>query len=609
MKTYEFEITKNPLKDRNDVVKSLVQMLEPCMDKFVMGNTGLFNYNGSTTYCDRVGLFEGWSRLLWGIGPLLAGGYKWSGLSVYKEGLSNGTDPSSPYYWGDVHDFDQRIVEMAAISLAVMLNKKELWDGYSKAEQDRIYKWLDMVNGRSFSENNWKFFRILVNLLFEQVGRPVNEERLENDLALIESFYIDDGWYRDAVPFDNYNPFAIQFYSMIYYYFRKDKDKERCKRYEERVKLFAKQHIHYLTEDGLFVPYGRSLTYRFAVVSFYSACAFAGIEVLPWGVMKGIILRNLRWWFKQPIFDREGMLTVGYRYPDLTIADQYNSPGSPYWAFKTYLMLALPADHPFWTSKEEELPKLPDVKCLKVPRIIFSRTKEDVVLLNGGQYPEYQMNHAADKYAKFAYSAKFGFSCSISNYGFEKTGCDSMLYVGTGDGYWRQRRKCESVEMCEDYSKTVWKPYDDTEICTYLIPAGCFHIRIHIITSQRDLLTKEGGFGLARYKDFDLELPVNAKSKAKSDVSLIFPWGFSYIADPSNEREASYIMPAPNLNNMASCVLVPVLSGEIKKGKKNYHICVTGASPNTGYMDKIPAVHYDVTSGILTIDGKKLELK
>ena len=37
--------------------------------------------------------------------------------------------------------------------------------------------------------------------------------------------------------------------------------------------------------------------------------------------------------------------------------------------------------------------------------------------------------------------------------------------------------------------------------------------------SDRDLLTKEGGFAIARYKDFDPELPIFAESKGISDIS------------------------------------------------------------------------------------------
>ena len=58
-------------------------------------------------------------------------------------------------------------------------------------------------------------------------------------------------------------------------------------------------------------------------------------------MIKGIVLRHLRWWLKQPIFDRDGILSVGYSYPNLAMAEDYNAPGSPYWGLKTLLVLAL----------------------------------------------------------------------------------------------------------------------------------------------------------------------------------------------------------------------------------------------------------------------------
>ena len=68
---------------------------------------------------------------------------------------------------------------------------------------------------------------------------------------------------------------------------------------------------------GEALPYGRSLTYRFAQVSFWCALAFANVEVFPWGVIKGIINRHFRWWFSKPIFDSEGKLTLGIPIPIL----------------------------------------------------------------------------------------------------------------------------------------------------------------------------------------------------------------------------------------------------------------------------------------------------
>ena len=93
------------------------------------------------------------------------------------------------------------------------------------------------------------------------------------------------------------------------------------------------------------------MTYRFACAGYFAALAFADEEALPWGEIKGYYLRHLRWWARHPIVDRSGVLTVGYGYANLFMSENYNSAGSPYWALKAFLPLALPKIHPFWTLK------------------------------------------------------------------------------------------------------------------------------------------------------------------------------------------------------------------------------------------------------------------
>jgi hypothetical protein len=67
---------------------------------------------------------------------------------------------------------------------------------------------------------------------------------------------------------------------------------------------------------GAAIPFGRSLTYRFAFAGFWSAAAFTEL-VLPaplnnWGVVKGILLRHFRWWTdKHDMFNVDGTLTIG----------------------------------------------------------------------------------------------------------------------------------------------------------------------------------------------------------------------------------------------------------------------------------------------------------
>ena len=611
MKVYELPITKLTLASRNSVASSLLELLKPCKEVLIHQGSGLFIGNESAQYPPRSALLEGWSRLLWGLVPLHCGGFFWDGEELHRKGLLEGTDPTSDFYWGDVSDYDQRMVEMAAIALALMLTPDSYWVSLLEAQQDRLINWLAQINTHEMPHNNWMFFRVLVNLAFEKLERKeFNPEQMEKDLCELEGMYENDGWYHDKVPFDNYNPLAMQYYALIYYTMRKDKDPKRCNRFANRARLFAQQHIHYFTSTGEFVPYGRSLTYRFAVVSFYSACAFANIEVLPWGVLKGIILRNLRWWFKQPIFDRDGFLTVGYRYPSRTMAEQYNAPGSPYWALKAYLILALKDNHPFWSSKELPLPLLEKNKMLRVPGTIMQRTEDDdVVMLNAGQYPEYHMLQVAEKYAKFSYSAHYTFSSAASYYEFEACGCDSMLYFSDDGFMWRPRREMEVMHGGEDYLCSVWKPYPDVQVTTYLIPSGEFHIRMHEIHAGRKVFTKEGGFAIERYQGMELETKPDLQYKNNSSLQIILPWDVSYIEDPLKKRTASPIQPLPNLSLSAATTIVPVLSSSLVQGTSEVYITCVGAWRNKEKAYPIPpTIDWNATSRVLTIGEKRIPL-
>jgi hypothetical protein len=406
-----------------------------------------------------------------------------------------------------------------------------------------------------------------------RVGRPYDSERLEGSLAAIEGLYREEGWYIDETNYDYYNPFAFHFYGLVYAALMRDEDPLRSAVFRERARAFALSYLPWFGSDGSCLPYGRSLTYRFAASSFFSACAFAGEEVLPWGWIKGIVLRNLRYWLGKPIFDHEGLLTIGYGYPNLIMAEQYNAPGSPYWALKSYLVLALPESHPFWAAEEEALPSLPPVSRNAPAAILNCRSgegkDEEVFALAAGQYPCYEAVQAAAKYAKFAYSNSFGFCVSHGSFGLSKTGCDSMLMLSEGDGYWRERRHTSDRFSCADFVRSAWSPWPDVGIVTWLLPFGLWHLRVHAIVSDRALDTAEGGFSLP---DANAPEPTIGPGILEEEGAILasFPRAAGGIADLSPgapRRRAELHKPEPNLNVLFPRVLVPLLRGRIGKGR------------------------------------------
>jgi hypothetical protein len=335
--------------------------------------------------------------------------------------------------------------------------------------------------------------------------------------------------------------------------------------------------------------------------------------------MKGLLLRNLRWWFSRPILDNGGILSVGYGYPNLVMADRYNSPGSPYWGMKAFLVLALGEDHPFWRAKEQPLPELPRITEERIPGLIVSHTPEDVQLLVPGRYPGYDMAHGAAKYGKFVYSARFGFSVSHSSYNIEMTGCDSTLLLSDdpapellpaserdapgkdrpretplplhGDfprdfspelflkgRYWRERRQVRDIRSGPNWTAGVWQPWEDVSVTTVLLSLGEWHIRVHRIETPRPLLAVEGGFSLPRYHGLEEALPVRNAASAEGEALVSFDWGASRIAarEPDTRRRGALIIPSPNLNIMYPSGVIPVLEGVLSPGLTVWAAAVRG---------------------------------
>ena len=565
------EYKSRPLKTRQDLAE-LAEMMISCAVKQLSPNKAWLNAGESSAkYPHKTAWIEGFLRPLFGLVPLSAGGTKTGLWKDYLEGIKNGTDPDNPEYWGDLDGKDQKIVEMTTLGLALAMAPEQIWDPLNEAEKRNLEAWLLKINDAPLAANNWLFFHVMVNLGLKHVGARYSPEIMEEALERIENSWIGDGWYSDGPTLqrDYYVPFAMHFYGLIYAKLMGEEDPERAVKYKERAADFAKDFICWFSVEGDALPYGRSLTYRFAMCAFWSALAFADVEVYSWGVVKGIVLRNLRWWMKQPIFDKDGLLTIGYRYPNLKMAEFYNAPGSPAWAMKAFLALALPEDHPFWTAEEEALPELPAVTVEKHPFMILMRGENGrhIQALASGQYARFEPSFMAAKYEKFAYSNVFGFSVPGGEYGLDQGAFDSMLALSEeGDNLYRARRQCEMVKVTDRGIYSRWKPWRDVTVHTWLVPCGSWHVRVHRIVSARDLDGGEGAYAV-NCDSFEGEERKDAVIVGKDAARAFYPWGSTGIVNLEGSREGTMILAHPNTNLMASRTKIPTLTGRIGKGE------------------------------------------
>jgi hypothetical protein len=601
----DLPIQKNPLQSREDLAAAVKQIVQPLQPYYSKGKAKLELGITGTSYSADIAGLEGFSRVLWGLVPMLAGGDRSEIWELCLQGIKNGTNPAHEEYWGEITDFDQRAVEMAAFGYALFLAPDRIWNPLNDQEKENLFTWLNQINQIHVYDCNWLFFPVIVNLGFKAVGLPYDREKVRKNLDRIDEFYLEEGWYADGVDAhcDYYGPFAIHFYSLLYAKLMEKEDPERAKKYKDRAATFAKEFIYWFASDGSALPYGRSLAYRFSQSAFWSALVYAGVEPFPLGEMKGLILRNLRWWFQQPIFDANGLLTIGYCYPNLVMAENYNAPGSPYWSLKTFLILALPEEHPFWQAEEKQLPALKEKIVQKSPRFILCRQEElgHTLAFNAGYKHTNEHSHAAAKYEKFVYSNVFGFSVQKAEWGLSQGAFDSMLAVSEGDNIYRGKRTCVDYTVSENVVYTKWKPFNDVEIKTWLVAGAPWHIRIHCIETSRNLDYAEGGFALG--------LENNASKGQKAEVMLNkqqsfarLPWGASGIQSIYGNGQPELVYPNANTNLMNPRTVIPTVKGSLKRGTHWLVTAVFGEPDNEEVLknwDIVP--HVELADHVITI--------
>lgn len=570
-------LSENPLRTRADVERALIQILEPVKGRFTQGNAGLHLGDFAAHYGEASAHMEAFSRMLWGLAPLWSQGGGGEYFPLFRQGLVNGTDPAHPAYWGPVQDCDQKIVEMAAIALTLMLCGKDM--EFSPSEARNLHRWLSGVEGRVLPQNNWLFFRVLVEAAFRKMGWPWNGSQLEEDLARLDGWYLGEGWYCDGEPsqVDYYVPFGMHYYGLIYARFMEAEDPARARRFRERAARFARDYLYWFEDGGRAIPFGRSLTYRFGQCAFFSALAFAGVEALPWGVLKSRVLGNLRDWFAQPIFSSGGLLTVGYGYPNLCMSESYNAPGSPYWALKAFLCLALPESHPFWQA-EEQVPGLEPLRPLPRARMLIARSGGQVQLFPAGQSCVNQLGQVGPKYEKLVYSSRFGFSVSRGN-SLEEGAFDSCLAVsGAGEDHWRTQRGFDAYEIAGDRTWRRFSPMPGVEVEVTVTPAFPSHRREYRIRTDRPVDVLDGGFAIPaeeegrRYSEDMVEWEEHG-------VAARFPWGVSAIRCEEGGGRPLLVAPWPNTNVLSPLTRIPSIRWSLGPGTHRLVTWVTGDIP------------------------------
>ncbi|MCF0091348.1 DUF2264 domain-containing protein [Micromonospora sp. MH99] len=305
----------------------------------------------------------------------------------YAAGIAAGTDPSSPDRWVRLDEHPQAKVEAASIALVLDLTRPWIWDRMPSRVHERVVDYLrPAVGDDTYPQINWVWFRLVVQTFLRSVGGPHSLDEMAADLSTHDGFARRDGWMSDGPhrAYDHYVGWALHLYPTLWARMAGAADLAEQRRDRDLASLdrFLSDAVALVGADGSPLIQGRSLIYRFAAAAPFWVGAIAGVPSVSLGQLRGAATRIVRHFVANGAPDERGLLTTGWHRSWPRLAQSYSGPGSPYWASKGLLGIALPAEHPVWTAPEEPLPveERDTVRAVRAPGWLVSGTRADGIV-------------------------------------------------------------------------------------------------------------------------------------------------------------------------------------------------------------------------------------
>ena len=452
---------------------------------------------------DRICGLEGFARMsvAWGAwlglptnpSVLRSRGRQVDVTELVARGLLDGADPTGPWWWGEMRDRDQRIVEAAEMATGLWLGRDRLVPALGSSGLDRILDWLGLVEGRDVYPDNWILFPSFVATVQRGFGRHVPDTWIDRGLDEMIARYRGDGWYADGPgnAFDQYTGWAVHWHLLLWSRIDGDRRPRLRALIERRARTYLAGIVPQFAADGSRPLYGRSLGYRFAAVAPFALAELLRLRAMPPGLARrissGTIARHLDDGALDPAtgWFRRG---VGGERPD--VCERYMSAGASAWAAHAFVALGLGDDAPFWTAVEAALPveRADGLTALRGPGFLLGRRKRtgETWLVNavGGHPDDIPGHDYTPYYGKFVYRSHFPFTvrtasgrpgtdATVSFTSRDRTDGRTITEAGAAGPGWTWSRYSVGTGPRRHRATTVVLPWRDVEVrLTGVRPGG-----------------------------------------------------------------------------------------------------------------------------------------
>ena len=310
----------------------------------------------------------------------------------------------------------QQTVETCALVICLWVSREQIWDTYTKAEKDTIAAFLDSYAHANTVPQNWRLFNMLDMAFLHMEGYPIQKEKMMDHAQAILNYYAGDGWYRDGHSFDYYSCWAFNVYAPIWnLWYGYENAPYIAKKFEENSNKLMETYGDFFDRDGWTNMWGRSNIYRNAATSAFDGNLLLRDSRVNPGRARRISSGSLMQFLGREDFLYKGVPTLGFYGQFSPLVQGYSCAESPFWLGKAFLCLHLPADHPFWTEREnngtwdELTEKEVKVTTLDGPALCFSdhAANGETILRTGKVLKNTDDVHGMWNYSKLAFNTKY----------------------------------------------------------------------------------------------------------------------------------------------------------------------------------------------------------
>lgn len=434
-------------------------------------------------------------------------GYEGSISEPFRRGMIHALDPASPHHWGPPARGEHA---GSVFVFGAQFSPRFFWEPFTPAQKAHILDYLgELAAARSYDNNHYYFHLTPVPFL-ETHGRKADRAHHTAMLERLFNWYRGDGWFIDGsnLAFDKYNAWGFHLYNQAVYRL----DPAWRDRFGDRIRQattgFLETYPYLIGRDGGPVPWGRSLSYRFAELAALGWASWNGLNPLAPGEARRVASGVLRYFWEHGAQDADGLLQVGFRGTNAAVAEFYNGPGTSYWAAQGLIALLIPADDPFWTAPEEPMPAdhgRPAARVIRGAGMVAHVRADGEARLYPVRQPfsrAHQHWQRGVKYQQHAYSSALGW-CALgegTDLGAGRTG------VSLDGESWSYRDHARAIALEADHVASAWgfdvdltyqPAVDDRyELITHTLiaPSGEVHVFWH--ESPQPVYLHLGGFGI-----------------------------------------------------------------------------------------------------------------